>query len=173
MSDAFIGEIRAFAGNFAPAGWALCNGQLLPISQNTALFSLLGTTYGGDGKSNFALPNLQGSMPLGAGAGPGLTPRNLGETGGEVNHALSLSEMPPHNHAVQSAAAPDSTQPTPTSLLSRSGDNAALYHGPTNPAAMAAVAVQANGAGWPHNNLPPVLALNFIIAMQGIFPSRP
>jgi microcystin-dependent protein len=170
MSDPFVGEIRMFAGNFPPTGWAFCNGQLLPISQNTALFSLLGTTYGGDGKSNFALPNLQGNMPMGAGNGPGLTPRSLGETGGETTHTLLQTEMPQHNHAVQAAAAPDSGQPSPTAMLAQS--NGAIYHGPTNPAAMAASAVQANGAGWAHNNQPPVLALSFIIAMQGIFPPR-
>lgn len=172
MSDAFVGEIRLFAGNYAPTGWAVCNGQLLPISQNTALFSLLGTTYGGDGKSTFALPNLQGQMPLGAGNGPGLTPRSLGETGGESQHTLTLAEMPQHNHAVQSAAAPDSKQPGPQALWARSSDNAALYHAQGNPATMGANVVQANGAGWAHNNQPPGLVLTFIIAMQGIFPPR-
>lgn len=172
MSDAFIGEIRLFAGNFAPAGWALCDGQLLPISQNTALFSLLGTNYGGNGISTFALPNLQGRMPLGAGNGPGLTPRNLGESGGEAAHTLNQAEMPQHNHAVQSAAAPDSKQAGPQAMWARSADNAALYHSVSNPATMAGGAVQANGAGWAHNNQPPVLALNFIIALQGIFPPR-
>lgn len=172
MSDAFVGEIRLFAGNFAPTGWAFCNGQLLPISQNTALFSILGTTYGGDGRSSFALPNLQARMPLGAGSGPGLTPRLLGEASGEAAHALSISELPPHTHAVQTAAAPDSAQPTPTSLLARSSDNAALYHAPTNLVSMASAAVQGNGAGWQHNNQSPALALSFIIALQGIFPPR-
>lgn len=172
MSDPFVGEIRLFAGNFAPIGWAMCNGQLLPISQNTALFSLLGTTYGGDGRSTFALPNLQASQPLGPGAGPGLTPRSLGEVGGEATHTLATSELPPHTHAVQTAAAPDSTQPSATALLARSSDNAPLYHTLTKPAQMAGAAVQPAGAGWAHNNLPPVLALSFIIAMQGIFPPR-
>jgi microcystin-dependent protein len=170
MSDAFVGEIRLFAGNFPPAGWAFCNGQLLPIAQNTALFSLLGTNYGGDGRSNFGLPNLQGRMPLGAGNGPGLIARSLGEAGGEATHTLLPSEMPQHKHAVQTAAAPDSGQPSPTAMLAQG--NGAVYHGPTNPAAMAASAVQANGAGWAHNNQPPVLAVSFIIAMQGIFPPR-
>lgn len=173
MSDPFIGEIRLFTGNFAPTGWAMCDGQLLPISQNTALFSLLGTAYGGDGKSTFALPNLQGRMPLGVGGGAGLTPRDLGETGGEAQHVLTQSEMPQHNHAVQSAAAPDSKQAGPQALWARSGDNTALYHAPGNAAPMAGTAVQGNGADWAHNNQSPALVLNFIIALQGIFPSRP
>lgn len=172
MSDPFVGEVRIFSGNFAPRGWAFCNGQLLPISQNTALFSLLGTTYGGDGRTTFALPNLQGAMPLGAGSGPGLTPRSLGESGGAATHTLSQAEMPQHTHAVQSAVSPDATQPGPQALWARSGDNAPLYRNPGSPAAMAGSAVQPNGAGWPHNNQPPVLALSFIIALQGIFPPR-
>lgn len=173
MSDPFVGEIRLFAGNFPPRGWALCNGQLLPIAQNTALFSLLGITYGGDGRSNFGLPNLQGRMPMAPGAGPGLTPRLLGESGGEATHTLTLSETPAHNHAVQTAAAPDSTQPGPQSMWARSSDNAALYRSLSKPAAMATAAIQAGGSGWAHNNQSPTLALTFIIALQGIFPPRP
>ncbi len=107
MSNPFVAEIRIFAGNFAPTGWALCNGQLMPISQNTALFSLLGTTYGGDGKSNFALPNLQGSAPLQAGQGPGLSLRDLGEIGGEQDVTLLNTEMPAHTHSVQGASPGD------------------------------------------------------------------
>ena len=172
MSDPFIGEIRLFTGNFAPTGWALCDGQLLPISQNTALFSILGTTYGGDGRSNFALPNLQARMPMGAGNGPGLTPRNLGDMAGEATHTLSTTEMPQHSHGVQSAAAPDSTQPGPQAMWAHSSDNSALYHALGNATAMAGTALQANGTGWAHNNQSPALALSFIIAMQGVFPPR-
>ena len=171
MSDQFVGEIRLFTGNFPPTGWAFCNGQLLPISQNTALFSILGTNYGGDGRSNFGLPNLQGSIPLGAGNGPGLTPRVLGEAGGEATHTLLQTEVPQHNHAVQTAVAANSGQPSSTALLAPATSN--IYHGPTNPTPLAASAVQASGAGWAHNNQSPVLALNFIIALQGIFPQRP
>src|SRR6478736_6446795 len=112
MSNPFLAEIRIFTGNFAPTGWALCDGQLLPISQNTALFSLLGTTYGGDGKSNFALPNLQGSAPLQAGQGPGLSLRDLGETGGEQNVTLLETEMPAHSHTAQ--ASPSGGQANPS-----------------------------------------------------------
>ena len=172
MSDPFIGEIRLFTGNFAPTGWALCNGQLLPIAQNTALFSILGTTYGGDGRTNFALPNLQARMPLGAGNGPGLTPRSLGEADGKATHTLSTAETPQHTHAVQSAVAPDNTQPGPQALWARSGDNASLYRAPGTPTPMAGTAVLANGAGWAHNNQSPALALSFIIAMQGVYPPR-
>src|SRR5262245_13644548 len=111
MSNPFVAEIRIFAGNFAPKGWALCNGQVLPISQNTALFSLLGTTYGGDGKSNFALPNLQGCAPMQAGQGPGLSLRDLGETGGEQTVTLLQTEMPIHSHGVLAAGSPDKSNP--------------------------------------------------------------
>lgn len=173
MSDPFVGEIRLFAGNFPPRGWALCNGQLLPIAQNTALFSLLGITYGGDGRSTFGLPNLQGRMPMAPGAGPGLTQRLLGESGGEATHTLTLSETPAHNHAVQTATAPDSTQPGPQAMWARSSDSAALYRSLSKPAAMATAAIQAGGGGWAHNNQSPTLALTFIIALQGIFPPRP
>lgn len=172
MSDPFVGEIRVFTGNFAPTGWALCNGQILPISQNTALFSLLGTTYGGDGKSNFALPNLQGAMPMGAGNGPGLTPRSLGEVGGETTHTLLTAEMASHTHAPQAAASADSAQPSPTSLWAHPSDNGSLYHSAADLVPMSPAAVLANGSGWAHNNQPPVLALTFIIALQGIFPPR-
>jgi microcystin-dependent protein len=168
----FVGEIRMFAGNFPPTGWAFCNGQVLPISQNTALFSLLGTTYGGDGRSTFALPNLQGRMPLGMGGGPGLTPRSLGEASGEATHTLNLNETPAHTHAVQTAAAPDAAQPSPTGLLAHSSDNAALYHSGVDLVPMAGTAVQSNGAGWAHNNQQPALAVTFIIALQGVFPQR-
>src|SRR5690349_12893487 len=113
MTSPFVGEIRIFAGNFAPTGWSLCNGQLLPISQNTALFSLLGTFYGGDGKSTFGLPNLQGSAPLGQGQGAGLSLYDLGQSGGEATVSLITSEIPVHNHQTQAIAASDQTGPNP------------------------------------------------------------
>jgi microcystin-dependent protein len=172
MSEPFVGEIRMFTGNYAPRGWAMCNGQIMPIAQNTALFSLLGIMYGGDGRSTFALPNLQARMPMGSGDAPGLTPRSQGDTGGEAAHTLTVAEIPAHAHAVHSAAAPDSVRPSATALLAHSGDNASLFHAPTQLTPMAASAVGPTGGSWAHNNQPPVLCLNFIIALQGVFPPR-
>lgn len=178
MSDQFVAEIRIFTGNFAPLGWALCNGQLMPISQNTALFSLLGTTYGGDGKSTFALPNLQGSVPLGAGQGPGLSLRDLGETGGESTVTLLDTEMPAHAHTAQASTGGGTDSPTGAtwgeSKLGKTPLNvyaASDPNGTTN-VAMSPQALAIAGGGQPHNNLPPYLCLTFIIALQGIFPAR-
>lgn len=175
MANPFVAEIRIFAGNFAPKGWALCNGQLMPISQNTALFSLLGTTYGGDGKSNFALPNLQGSAPMNAGQGPGLSLRSLGETGGEQTVTLLQTEMPVHSHSAQGATG--SNQATPVNNAWASGQK--LGGGNIYTASNAATNVQMNpsalsivGGNLPHNNMPPFLGLTFIIALQGVFPAR-
>ncbi len=175
MADQFVSEIRIFAGNFAPTGWALCNGQLLPISQNTALFSLLGTTYGGDGKSTFALPNLQGSTPIGAGQGPGLSLRDLGEVGGEPAVTLLNSEMPAHSHTAQASTAGGVNSPTGAawgeSKLGKTALNVYAASGANN-VSMSPQALSVAGAGLPHNNMPPYLCLTFIIALQGIFPSR-
>ena len=176
MSDQFVAEIRIFAGNFAPTGWALCNGQLMPISQNTALFSLLGTTYGGDGKSTFALPNLQGSAPLGAGQGPGLSLRDLGETGGEQTVTLLQSEMPAHSHTA--VATTSGGLDTPTSNAwgeSKLGKTPLNVYAPSNAntnVPMNPFALSIAGGSLPHNNMPPYLCLTFIIALQGIFPPR-
>lgn len=173
MSNQFVAEIRIFTGNFAPKGWAQCNGQLMPISQNTALFSLLGTFYGGDGKSNFALPNLQGSAPMQAGQGPGLSLRDLGETGGEQTVTLLQTEMPAHSHTAQAAGG--GGQPGPGNNAWASG----LKTGPSLYSATGANNVQMNpfgtsisGGNQPHNNMPPFLGLTFIIALQGVFPAR-
>jgi len=173
MSNPFVAEIRIFAGNFAPTGWALCNGQLMPISQNTALFSLLGTTYGGDGKSNFALPNLQGSAPLQAGQGPGLSLRDLGEVGGEQNVTLLETEMPAHSHGVQGAS--PGGQPSPAGNAWASGQKGfGNLYAPTsaNNVPMSPSALSVTGGNLPHNNMPPYLCLTFIIALQGVFPPR-
>ncbi|PTA68505.1 phage tail protein [Deinococcus arcticus] len=170
--EPFIGEIQMFAGNFAPRGWALCNGQLLPIAQNTALFSLLGTTYGGDGRTTFALPNLQATSPMAPGTGPGLTPRTLGQQGGAASVTLLPQEMPPHTHAVNAFDVPGtSAVPTDRSLARSVNSNA---YGPGTPGVtLAPQSLAPAGGSAPHNNLPPYLAVTFIIALQGIYPSRP
>ena len=175
MSNPFVAEIRIFAGNFAPKGWALCDGQLLPISQNTALFSLLGTTYGGDGKSNFALPNLQGCAPMQAGQGPGLSLRDLGETGGEQTVTLLQTEMPAHAHTAQGAGSGGELSPQNNSWGSagrgRPPGYAASNANGTN-VQMNPFGLSIAGGNLPHNNMPPFLGLTFIIAMQGVFPPR-
>ena len=175
MTDPFLAEIRMFAGNFAPTGWALCNGQVMPIAQNTALFSLLGTTYGGDGRVTFALPNLMSSAPMHAGQGNGLSQRYLGEQGGEQTVTLLPSEMPAHTHRPM-AYAGNGNQTSPQggvwaeSLAGRVADP--LYQ-PTPNAAMNLGNVGLTGGSQPHNNMPPYLCVTFIIALQGIFPQRP
>jgi len=174
MADPFVAEIRIFPFNFAPTGWAFCDGQLLPISQNTALFSLLGTTYGGDGKSNFALPNLQGQVPMHPGQGPGLSLHNLGESGGSDTVTLLTSQIPGHNHALMASAQPAEDSSPAGEALGRSV-GAALYQTNTaqNLATMAPEALAPSGGGQPHNNLMPYLTLSFCIALQGVFPPRP
>ena len=170
MSEPFLSEIRMMSFNFPPKGWALCNGQLLPINQNQALFSLLGTTYGGDGQTTFALPNLRGRVPMHMGSG-----FTLGETGGEASHTLTIGELPTHLHAVNATAAtatatPDSV-PGPSKYLARSAGSF-LYGSAANLQAMAANAVTAVGGSQAHTNMQPYLVLNFCIALQGIFPSQ-
>lgn len=175
MTEPFVAEIRAFAFNFAPKGWAVCDGQLLPLSQNTALFSLIGTTYGGNGKSNFALPNLQGRAPMHPGQGPGLSNHDLGEQAGSESISLLESEIPAHGHGLN--ANPDIADlqvPGPTRSLARS-QNANAYTAPAGQATapMAGQALEATGGSQPHNNMQPYLALQFCIALQGVYPSRP
>jgi microcystin-dependent protein len=173
MADPFVAEVRIFAGNFAPTGWALCNGQLLPISQNTALFSLLGTTYGGDGKSTFALPDLQDRVPMHPGQGPGLSDRLLGEQGGVETVTLLESEIPAHTHQAfaRSPVPANQDDPDATTVLSQVvGANVYAPAGGGRP--MAPQALGLAGGDLPHNNLQPYLVLTFIIALQGIFPQR-
>jgi microcystin-dependent protein len=175
MSNPFVAEIRIFTGNFAPKGWALCDGQLLPISQNTALFSLLGTTYGGDGKSNFALPNLQGCAPLQAGQGPGLSLRDLGETGGEQTVTLLQTEMPSHSHSAQGSTGSNQITPVNNAWASGAKLGGGNLYFPTTPASnvqMNPFGTSITGGNLPHNNMPPFLGLTFIIALQGVFPAR-
>ncbi len=177
MADPFVAEIRIFPFNFAPKGWALCNGQLMSISQNTALFSLLGTIYGGDGKSNFALPNLQGSAPMHPGQGPGLSLHDLGETGGSDTVTLLTSEMPFHTHNINcldgARVAGQSGQPGNAILVKTGGAPANAYSsGASQNQTMAAGMVVPVGGSQPHNNLMPYLTLNFCIALQGVFPPR-
>jgi microcystin-dependent protein len=176
MSSPFLGEIRLFAGNFAPFQWASCDGQILAISQFTALFSLLGTTYGGNGTSNFGLPNFQGSAPMGAGAGAGLTPRVLGERGGEQTVTLLMTEMPQHTHNLQSGtggARGGATTPANNFLGSGIAGTDRIYAPSGANSTMSPLAVSVIGSGVPHNNMPPYLCVFFIIAMAGVFPARP
>jgi microcystin-dependent protein len=170
--DPFVAEIRIFPFNFAPKGWAWCNGQLLPISQNTALFSLLGTTYGGDGKSTFALPNLQGSAPMHPGQGPGLSLHDLGETGGSETVTLLESEIPDHSHTIQ-ASNQDATDQRPFDELYAGGTGGiAMYATPGALTQLSPNALAPAGGDQPHNNMQPYLTLYFNIALQGVFPPR-
>jgi microcystin-dependent protein len=173
MADPFVAEIRIFPFNFAPRGWAWCDGQLLPLSQNTALFSLLGTTYGGNGKSNFALPDLQGRAAMHPGQGPGLSLHDLGETGGSETVTLLESEIPAHSHACRVVGGdPGELQaPAPNRALARSANGFAYVTGPAN-VAMAPEILAPAGGDQPHNNLQPYLTFYFCIALQGVFPPR-
>jgi microcystin-dependent protein len=176
MSTPFLAEIKMFAGNFNPRGYALCNGQIMSISQNTALFSLLGTQYGGNGTSTFALPNLQSRAPMHRGTGPGLTDRVIGEEAGEESVTLLTSEMPSHTHIpMASSAAGNAVSPAAATWASSSGDRSPppFYQSASTPGVnMNPVAVGINGSSQPHNNMQPFLVINFIIALQGIFPAR-
>jgi len=175
MSNQFVAEIRIFGCNFAPTGWAFCNGQLLPISQNTALFSLLGTQYGGDGKSTFALPNMQGNSPMHQGQGQGLSQRFIGEESGVENVTLLISEMPAHNHTLGSRNTAGN-QALPTgNIFGPAGTQLPLPNYYSNALANTQSLTSGlgiSGSSLPHNNMMPYLTLNFCIALQGIFPPR-
>lgn len=176
MADPFVAEIRIFPFNFAPKGWAFCDGQILPISQNTALFSLLGTVYGGDGKSTFALPDLQGSVAMHPGQGQGLSLRDLGEIGGAETVTLLVTEMPFHTHTLQAFnQLGDQFGPNAngTFTLARSGGGAVYNTTVSNLVTMAPQALSPAGGSLPHNNMQPYLTLNYCIALQGVFPARP
>ena len=173
MAEPFVAEIRIFPYNFAPRNWAFCDGQLLPISQNTALFSLVGTFYGGDGRTTFGLPNLQGRLPMHPGNGPGLTTRQLGEIGGAETATLTAAQMPSHGHTVQANSNPaDLSSPTANRSLARSSGGFAWQDTNSNLVDRAPQAVGNAGGGQPHNNLMPYTVLNFCIALTGIYPSR-
>jgi len=173
MSDQFVAEIRIFGFTFPPTGWAYCNGQLLPISQNTALFSLLGTYYGGDGRSTFALPNMQGNVAICYGQSPGLSLYEIGETGGSQTATLLSTNVPAHSHTFQASSRPATSSSPSGNALAKTSDDAPIYapfseaHGQLNPAFLSSV-----GGSQPHNNLMPYLAMYWIIALQGVFPPR-
>jgi microcystin-dependent protein len=173
MSEPFIGEICMFAGNYPPTGWAFCNGQLLSISQNQALFALLGTAYGGNGTTTFALPDLRGRMPIHFGGVPGLTNRDIGQSGGSAAVALTQQQMPAHTHTL-SATNGNGNQESPlgNAWATESQGITNLYSNATPTTMMSAQAISAAGNGQPHENRSPFLAINFIIALTGVFPSR-
>ena len=171
-ADPFIGEIRIFAGTFAPQGWAFCDGQLLAIAQNTALFSLLGTNYGGDGRTTFGLPDLRGRVPMHAGSGPGLTPRYLGQKGGQEQVTLNESQIPAHTHqAKASSEAPDTN--SPENAVSAQKVRTHLYNTGPSDVNMGTTAISSTGGSQAHDNMQPYQCLNYIICLQGLYPSRP
>lgn len=173
MSEPYLGEIRMAGFNFAPRGWALCNGQLMSIAQNTALFSLLGTTYGGDGQTTFALPDFRGRAPNHWGSGPGLTPRVIGEASGSETVTLISTEMPQHTHLIAGLSAPG-TQVAPNGglLAAQARGGAMIYATGAPDSTLAPNSVGIAGGSQPHNNMQPYLTVTFIIALNGIFPSR-
>ncbi|MDX2032621.1 MAG: tail fiber protein [Blastocatellia bacterium] len=175
--DPYIGEIRIFAGNFAPTGWALCQGQLLPISSNTALFSLLGTMYGGDGRTTFGLPDFRGRVPVSFGQGPGLSPYAEGQTGGEQTVHLQTTQIPAHTHSAMGNPNAGTVGSPANAVWAGSGGRGrpSTYTAgaqPPNPLQMNGFALSPTGQTQPHNNMAPYLSLNFIICLQGIFPPR-
>jgi microcystin-dependent protein len=169
MSAPFIAEIRIFSFNFPPKGWAFCNGQILQISQNQALFALLGTTYGGNGQTTFALPNMQSRIPIHVGQGTGLSPYVLGQTGGEENVTLNIAQMPAHVHTAQGVNAQGNLGPTTNNSWANDSSNP---YKATSDSRMNQATIAANAGGQPHPNIAPYLTLNYCIALQGIFPSR-
>lgn len=178
MSDPFVAEIRLFPYNFAPRNWALCNGQTMPINQNAALFSLLGTSFGGNGQSNFQLPNLQGAVPLGTGQGPGLSAYALGQSGGSASVTLQTAQTPAHSHSLTADAETSTSASLQNAILMEghftgtATGKVAAYNTAAPDTAMNPAAITATGGGGPHNNMMPYLAFNFCIALMGIYPPR-
>lgn len=170
MTEPFLGEIAIVGFNFAPRGWATCDGQLLPVTQNTALFSLLGVRFGGNGTSTFGLPDLRGRAAMGFGNGAGLTPRTLGESGGSETVTLLSTEVPAHTHTLQAGGAKADRANASGAMLAASADDS---YGTGGSVTLAPTSVSVAGASHPHNNMQPFLTLNFMIALQGIFPPRP
>lgn len=170
MSEPFVGEVRMFAGNFAPRGWAFCDGQLLAVSQNDALFSLLGTIYGGDGRTTFGLPDLRGRIPIHPGTGPGLSPRRLGAKAGAEKVTLTVNQLPSHRHTWRaSSAVAQNRSPGGNALASPTGS---IYEAPNNEVNLNTETISNVGGSQSHSNLMPFLCINFIIALFGIYPSR-
>jgi microcystin-dependent protein len=171
MSEPFVGEIRMFAGNFAPRGWAYCDGQLLAISQNDALFSLLGTIYGGDGRTTFGLPDLRGRIPIHAGSGPGLSPRSLGAKGGAENVTVTVNELPAHSHTLRVSTAAG-TGSAPSNEFLGASPNVRVFRPQDPNVNLDAASITSVGGSRPHDNVMPFLCVHFIIALFGIYPSR-
>ncbi|MCR9065533.1 MAG: tail fiber protein [Cytophagales bacterium] len=172
MSEPFLAEIRIFAGNFAPRGWAFCSGQLLPIAQNTALFSLIGTTYGGDGRTTTALPNLKGRAPMHPGRGPGLTSRSLGQKGGTETVTLTEAQMPNHSHSLRTSSVVANTSDPTQGVPALSDGTSSNFNNAGSSVKLASETVSSVGGSQAHNNIQPFLTLNFIIALVGLYPSR-
>lgn len=172
MPTPYVGEIILFAGNFAPVGWAICDGSLLSIAEHETLFALIGTTYGGDGQSTFALPDLRGRVPLHMGQGPGLSPRFIGQTGGLEQVTLTTSHLPPHRHALRASSNPASASAGVAGSMLATPASTKLYGMTPSGSAMAAGALTTSGGSQPHNNMAPSLGLNHIIALFGVFPSQ-
>lgn len=171
--DPYIGDVRLFAGNFAPVGWVLCNGALLSISENDALFALIGTTFGGDGITNFAVPDLRGRVPVGQGTGPGLTPRSIGQTFGVESVTLLSQQMPSHNHSFNASSAA-ATAAVPAANVFAQPTDLVYTEVPAQPdqQTMNAASVQSSGGTQPHDNIMSTTAINYIMCVQGVFPSR-
>jgi len=172
MSSPYVGEIRMFAGNFAPAGWALCSGQLMAISENDTLFNLIGTTYGGDGQSTFGIPGLSGRVPIHMGNGPGGTNFQIGQTGGVETVTLTTQQIPQHNHLVVVPGAQADSQHPSNTFLGDGAGGLTQYHGAPAPATMATTSLQQQGGSQPHENMQPFLVINFILSLFGVFPTQ-